>query len=151
MVLANIKIGVNGVILIAEALKDNSTLKSLNLAVNAMGMEGTAAIANALIVNSTLTSTLTTLALVWNGIQINGATAIAAALRFNPSITSIEIDKEFEELFDELLKNAVNTQHDLKHLLEMVIGEDGAQVLSIEFCMKFPVIKGEIGCESLDR
>ena len=48
MVLANIKIGINGVISIAKALKDNSTLKSLNLAVNAIGMEGAAAIANAL-------------------------------------------------------------------------------------------------------
>ena len=42
----------------------------------------------------------------------------------------------FVELFQEILIFTVNTQRDLTGLLKMLIGEDGAQLLAMEFRIK---------------
>jgi Ran GTPase-activating protein (RanGAP) involved in mRNA processing and transport len=78
----------------ADALKHNSTLKSLKV-INSLHFhyitirhEGTRAIAEALKVNSSLTS----LNLEHNSIQYMGAITIADALKINSSLTSLNRD-----------------------------------------------------------
>jgi len=70
---------------IAEALKVNSTLKSLNLGSNWIEDSGAASIAEALKVNSTLLS----LSLHYNAIKDSGAASIAEALKVNSSLTHL--------------------------------------------------------------
>ena len=70
------RIGDEGMVILCEALKSNSTLKELNLHANNIGPVGAQSLANMLQFNTSLTS----LDLSDNGIQYGGAEAVAAAL-----------------------------------------------------------------------
>ncbi|KAG0014464.1 hypothetical protein BGZ82_001746 [Podila clonocystis] len=78
-------IGENRAQALAEALKTNSTLTTLNLSSNAIGENGAQALAEALKTNSTLT----TLDLGFNAIGENGAQALAEALKTNATLTTL--------------------------------------------------------------
>jgi Ran GTPase-activating protein (RanGAP) involved in mRNA processing and transport len=80
-------IGSEGAIYISESLKVNSTLTYLNLNWNSIEKEGAMAIADALKVNSSLG----TLFLMGNCILKEGAMAIADALTANYSLTSLDL------------------------------------------------------------
>ena len=67
---------------LAEALKSNSTLQTLKLSGNRVGVKGTMALAEALKSNSTLQ----TLELHYNNIGDNGAKALAEALKSNSTL-----------------------------------------------------------------
>ncbi|KAL1520434.1 hypothetical protein AB1Y20_022017 [Prymnesium parvum] len=82
-----INIGAEGAAHIAEALKTNATLTSLDLAANDIGAEGAAHIAEALKTNTTLTS----LHLYGNKIEAEGAAHIAEALKTNATLTSLHL------------------------------------------------------------
>ncbi|CAE7340284.1 NLRC3 [Symbiodinium sp. CCMP2456] len=73
---------------IAEALKCNSTLTSINLESSDIGAEGCKAIGEALKTNSTLTS----INLAWYFIGEGGAKAICEALKYNSTLTSINLE-----------------------------------------------------------
>ncbi|CAE7347373.1 NLRC3 [Symbiodinium sp. KB8] len=76
---------------IAEALRSNSTLTSIDLAVCGIGDEGCKAIGEALKTNSTLTR----IELAYNRIGNEGGKAIAEALRSNSTLTSISLNGNF--------------------------------------------------------
>jgi Ran GTPase-activating protein (RanGAP) involved in mRNA processing and transport len=69
-----------GALAIAEALKLNSSLTTLDLGYNEIGIEGAFAIAEGLKVNSSLS----TLHLHGNDVGKEGASAIAEALKVHP-------------------------------------------------------------------
>lgn len=72
---------------LAEALKVNATLTTLNLGGNRITEEGAKAVAEALKINKTLV----TLYLSWNQINEEGCMAIAAALKVNASIATLDL------------------------------------------------------------
>lgn len=72
---------------LAEGLKANNSLISLNLAFNNIGPKGTVALADALKVNTSLSS----LNLNANNIGSEGALALADALKTNISLTSLSM------------------------------------------------------------
>jgi hypothetical protein len=76
-------IGSDGAKALAEALKTNSTLTTLDLQRSSIGDDGAKALAEALKTNSTLT----TLDLSWNSIGSDGAKALAEALKTNSTLT----------------------------------------------------------------
>ncbi|KAG0358602.1 hypothetical protein BGZ54_010353 [Gamsiella multidivaricata] len=78
-------IGVNELEILAEALKTNSTLTTLNLESNSIGDNGALALSEALKTNSTLTS----LDLQYNSIRENGALALSEALKTNSTLTTL--------------------------------------------------------------
>ena len=82
------KLGPEGGVAVAEALKVNGSLTALRLGDNAIGDEGATALGAALTVNSSLTS----LDIHWNKIGAKGGRAIAEALRVNNSLTEINLD-----------------------------------------------------------
>ena len=149
---------------IADTLTVNSSLRMLNLENNGIHNKGAAAIANALIVNSSLTSlnlkknrmesegafviakmlnltsSLTSLDLSGNAIWMDGTTSLAEILRFHPSLLRSVVNGEFRTCFDRIPYNAVNTQLCLKHLLQLLMGDNGAQCCGHEFRMKFSVV-----------
>jgi Leucine Rich repeat len=124
-----------GAFAVAEALKVNSSLTCLSLENNCIHDEGAFEIADALKENLSLTS----LHLHCNVIGCNGALALAKELRFHPSLSKFIFEQHFRECFDGFPNPPINTQHDLKALLQMLIGRDGAQVLANQYCMKFVV------------
>ena len=88
LVLSVIYIGARGATALAEALKVNSTLTELSLDDNGIGDEGATGLAEALKVNSTLTE----LSLDDNGIGDEGATGLAEALKVNSTLTALSLD-----------------------------------------------------------
>ncbi|KAG0334005.1 hypothetical protein BG000_008716 [Podila horticola] len=80
-------IGDTGAQALAEALKTNSTLIALDLQNNSIGDSGAQALAEALETNSTLT----TLELKVNSIGDIGAKALAQALKINLSLTTLDL------------------------------------------------------------
>ncbi|CAE7280729.1 NLRC3, partial [Symbiodinium necroappetens] len=82
------RIGVEGCKAIAEALKTNSTLISISLESNDIGVEGCKAICEALKTNSTLAS----IKLGYNNIGDEGAQAISEALKTNSTLISISLE-----------------------------------------------------------
>ncbi|KAG0275391.1 hypothetical protein BGZ97_010305, partial [Linnemannia gamsii] len=72
---------------LAEALKTNSTLITLNLEGNSIGDDGAKALSEALKTNSTLT----TLDLGSNSIRDDGAKALAEALKTNSTLTTLKL------------------------------------------------------------
>ena len=114
-------------------------MTSLNIQDNDISIGGALAVAEALRVNSSLVS----LSLESNDIGNYGALAIAEALRFNPTLSHLIVHERLKIPFDDLSNLAVNTQHKLKYLLTILVAEDGAQVLSNKFRMKFPVVTVE--------
>jgi len=77
-----------GVIVIAEALRVNPTVKELHLEANEIGDQGAMAIAEALKVNSVLR----TLRLHSNQITNNGVIKIAEALKVNSTLCTLNFD-----------------------------------------------------------
>ncbi|KAG0349324.1 hypothetical protein BG005_011034, partial [Podila minutissima] len=73
---------------LAEALKTNSTLTTLNLELNSIGDNGAQALAEALKTNLTLTI----LNLRHNSIGHNGAQALAEALKTNSTLTTLNLE-----------------------------------------------------------
>eukprot|EP00984_Skeletonema_dohrnii_P008654 scaffold3211_cov91-Skeletonema_dohrnii-CCMP3373.AAC.7 len=89
------KIGKEGAIALAEALKENTTLTTLTLGWNGIDKEGAIALAEALKENTTLTA----LKLENNFIDNEGAIALAEALKENTTLTSLNL--EYNEIGDE--------------------------------------------------
>ena len=135
--LSNNNLGNDGVIALANALKLNSCLLSLILDLNRIGNDAVIAIAEALKCNICLTE----LNLRQCGIKKDGIFFIVDALRFNPTILDLETIFD-PDLYKRLRSLKVNTEGDLKFLLEKLIGQDGGKVLSREFRMKFPTVYG---------
>ena len=116
-----------GAIAIAHGLKVNFSLTSLNLSSNSVQQEGAIAIAKALQMNITLTL----LDLGENQIHQVGATSIAKALTYNPTLLDLGCNQQFSGL-----QEFKATYHNLHGLLNILFGEDVAQVLGIAFRLK---------------
>ncbi|KAG9069808.1 hypothetical protein KI688_009133 [Linnemannia hyalina] len=122
-------IGFDGAKALAEALKTNSTLATLHLWNNSIGSDGAKALAEALKTNSTLT----TLDLGNNSIGSDGAKALAEALKTNSTLTTLglgnnSIGSDGAKALAEALKtNSTLTTLDLGG---NSIGFDGAKALA---------------------
>ena len=81
-------IGVEGATALGVALHHNTTLTTLNLKYNNIGAEGATALGVALHHNTTLT----TLNLNNNNIGAEGATALGVALHHNTTLTTLDLD-----------------------------------------------------------
>lgn len=81
------KIGDNGIITIAEALKTNVVLKNIDLRSSSIGDPGAIAIANLLQKNTTISN----INLYGNNIGDDGVVAIAEALEKNTAVTNINL------------------------------------------------------------
>jgi len=81
------RIGAEGAQALAEALKTNIALTSIDLECNQIGAEGAQALAAALKTNTTLTS----IDLSYNQIGAEGAQALAETLKTNTTLTSITL------------------------------------------------------------
>jgi NLR family CARD domain-containing protein 3 len=135
--LTSLKLAMNyfkqhGGIAIADALKVNSSLTSLHLDENSIELKGAIAIANALQMNTTLEL----LYFSEDSIDQEGAVSIAKALTHNPTLLILDCEYEFHGL-DEFK----DTFHNLQNLLNILIGEEGAQVLGIAFQIKSRCLK----------
>ena len=117
------------IVLLAEALKKNSTLTELYLYDNAIGDQGATGLAEALKVNSTLTVLESHL----NEIGDQGATSLAEALKRNSSLTKLDLsfngigDQGATGLAEALKVNSTLTE---LHLSGNVIGDQGATGLA---------------------
>lgn len=80
-------IGVEGIAHLAEALKTNTCLCSLKLGRNKIGVEGAKQLASSLVVNSSLTM----LTLGGCGIEADGACALAKTLEQNTGIVELRL------------------------------------------------------------
>jgi len=78
-------IGNEGASILADSLKINSRLTSLNLRRNVIGNEGASYLAESLKINSTLTS----LDLSWNVIRNEGVLFLTDALKINSTLTTL--------------------------------------------------------------
>ncbi|CAF1592671.1 unnamed protein product, partial [Didymodactylos carnosus] len=85
--LHNIGIDEEDALVLAEALKVNKTLTTLNLENNEISVRGGEALAEALKVNKTLT----TLNLAGNQISDGGGEALAEALKMNKTLTTLDL------------------------------------------------------------
>eukprot|EP00667_Euglena_gracilis_P030533 EG_transcript_42343 len=81
------KMGPEGAKAVAEALRHNATLHTVNLSWNKMGPEGAKAVAEALRHNATLH----TVNLSWNKMGPEGAKAVAEALRHNATLHTVNL------------------------------------------------------------
>ncbi|KAF9390109.1 hypothetical protein CPB97_009911 [Podila verticillata] len=121
--------GDNGAQALAEALKTNSTLTTLDLQINKIGDKGAQELAETLKINSTLT----TLDLQGNSIGGHGAQALSEALKINSTLTTLEFqdnkigDNGAQELAETLKINSTLTTLDLQG---NSIGDNGAQDLA---------------------
>ncbi|KAI9325425.1 hypothetical protein DFJ73DRAFT_767680 [Zopfochytrium polystomum] len=118
-----------GAQVIAEALRADSTLQSINLSHNHIGQEGAKALADALIVNNSLQS----IVLSGNHIGQEGAKALADALRVNSSLQSIDlhwnhIGQEGAKALADSLR--VNNSLQSIDLWWNHIGQEGAKALA---------------------
>ncbi|KAG0378852.1 hypothetical protein BGX24_002642, partial [Mortierella sp. AD032] len=115
--------------MLAETLKTNSTLTTLNLRSNSIGEYGAMALAEALKTNSALT----TLELIGNSIGGNGAVALAEALKTNSTLTTLElIGNSIEENGAVALAEALKTNSTLTtlNLGSNSIGDNGTVALA---------------------
>ena len=111
-------------------------LTALNLGFTFIGVKGASAIAEALKENSSLTE----LNLVGIELYDEGVSAIAKSLINHPSILKLIVRREYRTYFNEVPNSGINTQSYLKDLLEVLIVEDGVQVLANKFRMKLAVV-----------
>ncbi|KAF9561018.1 hypothetical protein EC968_005942 [Mortierella alpina] len=114
---------------LAEMLKTNATVATLNLRDNTIGDNGTQALAAALATNSTVTS----LDLQANFITDFGAQALSKALEGNSTLTTMNLQANF--VGDNgawVLSEALKTNSALRkwNLRDNSIGDNGAQALS---------------------
>ncbi|KAI7824154.1 hypothetical protein BC939DRAFT_476939 [Gamsiella multidivaricata] len=127
--LAGNSIGSNGAQALSEPLKTISTLTTLDLAANSIGPNGAQALSEALMTNSTLTS----LDLGDNPIGDNGAQALSEALKTNSTLATLDLwnngigDNGAQALSEALMTNSTLTTLDLWN---NGIGDNGAQALS---------------------
>ncbi|CAE7210314.1 NLRC3 [Symbiodinium necroappetens] len=111
-----------------EALKTNSTLTSISLENNDIGVEGCKAICEALKSNSTLTS----INLHGNRIDVEGCKAMGEALKCNSTLASINLadchigDEGAEAICEALKCNSTLTSINLEG---NVIGDEGAEAI----------------------
>ncbi|KAK5809251.1 hypothetical protein F5H01DRAFT_394807 [Linnemannia elongata] len=130
--LASGRIGGKEFGLLAEALKTNSTLTTLNLENNLIGFDGAKALAEALKTNKALT----TLNLRLNSIGSYGAMALAEALKTNKTLTTLNlvgnsIGSDGAKALAEALKTSKNLT--TLNLESNSIGDDGAKALATAF------------------
>ncbi|CAO3568867.1 unnamed protein product [Mortierella alpina] len=115
--------------LLADMLKTNSTLATLNLDSNTVGDDGAKVLAEALKTNSTLT----TLNLPYNSIGDDGAKALAEALETNKTLTILNLESNaiaydgINALAEMLKTNKTLNALDLHW---NSVGSNGAQALS---------------------
>ncbi|KAL0239380.1 hypothetical protein GEMRC1_009488 [Eukaryota sp. GEM-RC1] len=127
--LGNNSIGVAGARALAEALKVNLTITCIEMSGNSIGEEGAKELAEALKVNSTITS----VDLSENFLGDEGAKELAEALKVNATVTAIRMsgnsigDEGARELADALKVNAIVNCVDLS---ENFIGDEGAEALA---------------------
>ncbi|KAF9551518.1 hypothetical protein EC957_008187 [Mortierella hygrophila] len=115
--------------ILAEVLKTNSTLTTLNLKYNSIGSDGAKAMAEVLKTNSTLT----TLDLSNNSIGDDGAKAMAEALKTNSTLTTLDLfnnsigDDGAKAMAEALKTNSTLTTLNLEY---NSIGDDGAKAMA---------------------
>ncbi|XP_044177994.1 NLR family CARD domain-containing protein 3-like isoform X2 [Acropora millepora] len=111
------------------ALRVNTSLTSLDLSQNSIGVEGASSLSQTLRVNTSLTS----LCLYWNSIGDDGASSLSEALRVNTSLTSLDLygnsigDEGASSLSGAL---RVNTSLTSLNLGQNSIGDEGASSVS---------------------
>jgi Ran GTPase-activating protein (RanGAP) involved in mRNA processing and transport len=111
-------IGPQGVKALVDALTENKRTKitTLNLSYNKIGLQGVKVLADALKTNETIT-TITTLDLGGNQIGNYGATVLADALKTNKTITTLDLDDN--QIGDDggtVLANALKTNTTMRLL-----------------------------------
>ncbi|KAF9176758.1 hypothetical protein BGZ50_009716 [Haplosporangium sp. Z 11] len=127
--LRNNSIGDNGAQALSEALKINSTLTTLDLSANSIGDNGAVALSEAFKTNSTLI----TLDLSANSIGDNGAQMLSEALKTNLTLTTLNLRNNSigpngaQALSETLKSNSTLTALELQY---NSIGDNGAQVLA---------------------
>ncbi|KAG9069785.1 hypothetical protein KI688_009110 [Linnemannia hyalina] len=127
--LASTMIGGKDIGMLANALKTNSTLTTLDLGSKSIGDNGAKALADALKANLTLT----TLDLRSNSIGDNGAKALARALKTNSALTTLilgnnPIESDGAKTLAEALK--INSTLTTLVLFNNLFGSDGAKALA---------------------
>jgi hypothetical protein len=123
------KIGDDGAKAIADALKDNHSLKTLDLNGNEIDDDGAKSIADALKVNHSLE----TLDLNGNKIGVEGAKQIADALKDNHSLKTLLLyGNKIGDDGAKAIANALKVNHSLErlHLINNKIGDDGAKAIA---------------------
>jgi len=121
--------GAEGAAALAEALKTNTTLTSINLEYNDLGAEGAKALVETLKTNTTLTS----IELGNNNIGPEGAKALAKVLKTNTTLTIIKlntnmiVDEGVKALAEALKTNTTLTKIDLDN---NYISDVGAKALA---------------------
>ncbi len=125
------RISSKGAIAIANALEKNTSLTSIGLQTNNIGLEGAKAIAKALEKNTTLTS----LDLRYNQLHPDGIIDIVKALT-NPkcSVTKIDIEDPFKEACDLAINLRVRAEKFTKFLLgrHKRLGSDSALQMLVD-------------------
>ena len=122
-------IGAEGANLLAQALSVNTSLSSLSLRRNCIGSDGASSLARALRLNNSLSS----LNLSLNFIGDDGANSLAQALRLNSSLSSLDLssnsigDEGTNSLAKALRKNTSLSSLDLS---SNSIGDKGADSLA---------------------
>ncbi|KAG0273169.1 hypothetical protein BGZ95_011003 [Linnemannia exigua] len=122
-------IGDVGAVILSEALRTNSTLTTLDLYCNSIGGDGAVALSEALKTNSTLT----TLNFYGNWIGANGAKALSETLKINSALITLNLS--FNSIGNngaKALSEALKTNSTLTtlNLRKNPIGENGAVALS---------------------
>jgi hypothetical protein len=143
-------LGIDGAKALADALKVNSIITSINLRDNYVDVDGAKALANALNVNYSnnnvgvdgakaladalkVNSAITSIDLSDNNVGVDGAKALADALKVNSAITSINLTYNkvgvdgAKTLADALKVNPTITTIDLS---DNNVGDDGAKALA---------------------
>jgi Ran GTPase-activating protein (RanGAP) involved in mRNA processing and transport len=123
------QIGVGAAKAIANALKVNKTLRSVDLSRNQLGVGAAKAIANALKENTSLQS----IYLYGNKIGVDGAKAIAEALKDNTCLQSMDLDKN--EIGNEGAMAIAGTLKENASLRELYVGwnnicDEGAKAIA---------------------
>jgi Ran GTPase-activating protein (RanGAP) involved in mRNA processing and transport len=116
------RIGAEGALMLADALKVNTSVTTIDIGHNTIGDEGASALADALIVNTSLTS----IDLRKNEIGNEGAATLADALKVNTSVTDIDLD--YNEI-DETNRASINALFARNKRLRCLFLFDARQML----------------------
>ncbi|KAG0311509.1 hypothetical protein BGZ99_010121, partial [Dissophora globulifera] len=122
-------IGDNGAQMLLEALKANSTLTTLNLRSNSIGLIGAQALSKLLKINSSLT----TLHLDSNSIGDDGAQVLSTALEANSALTTLDLENNSIESIGARALAVVIKLNSTLTTLDLTgnsIRDDGARALS---------------------
>ncbi|XP_074621745.1 uncharacterized protein LOC141880193 [Acropora palmata] len=137
-----------GVNSLAQALRVNTSLSSLDLSSNSIGDEGANSLAEALRVNKSLSS----LDLSWNSIGAEGANSLAQALRVNKSLSSLNLSLHFfaDEGANSLAEALrVNTFLSSLDLHSSSIGDEGANSLAQALSVNKSLFSLDLFCNSI--